>query len=292
MIREASTPMLILILLWPLSCLGAEDWIGLDQRQPVLLGADFGEDDEGDSYRALLIDLPFSEKAGFYGHYGETELEDSEQTFEYLALVSAIWLQLNELVEVEMQHFFEGNEDELEKETLALALGLSQGRWQIRLELEEGEALLYTRNNDSDFFDRFVPDRFATDVSAIAVALGWQREAWYWQARYQRIDYEKDISALGQSRFAQFVVKSSALAQSSLLISQSASLLLGYADIADDYSLQISQDRSAIDGSYGEALFLSWQHWASQRFAYLLAAATPLPAEDGVGLTLGLRWML
>ena len=289
---RASIPMLVVITLWPAACLGADDWIGLEQRQPVLIGADFGEDEAGDSYRALLVDLAFTEKAGFYGYYGETELGDSEQTFENLALASAIWLQLNELVEVEMLHFFEGNEGELEKETLGLALGLRQGRWQFQVQLEEGEALLYTRENDTDFFDRFVPDRFATDVSAIAVSLGWQRETWYWQARYQRIDYEKDISALGQSRFAQFVVKSSALAQSSLLISQSATLLLGHADIEDDYSLQISQDRSAIDGTYDETLFLSWQHWVSRRFAYLLAAATPLPSEDGVGLTLGLRWML
>ena len=37
---------------------------------------------------------------------------------------------------------------------------------------------------------------------------------------------------------------------------------------------------------------LSWQHWASQRVGYLLAAAAALPLDDSVGLTLGLRWML
>ncbi len=284
--------MLLTLAAWPAVGTGADDWIGLDQRPPLILGADFGEDEAGDSYRALMLDLPLGGDAGFYGYYGETELSDDEQTFDSLSLVSALWYRLNELVEVELQHFFEGNDGELEKETLGLALGLSQGRWRIRVQLEQGELLLFTRDNDSDFFDRFVPERFDTDVSAIAVALGWQDAGWYWRASYQRIDYERDLGALGRSRFAQFVVKASALAQSSLLISQTGSLLLGYADLEDDYSLQLLQDRSAIDGSYDESLVLGWQRWVSPRFAFLLAAATPLPAADGVGTTLGLRWLL
>ena len=282
----------LLILLWPGSRVEAEDWIGLEQNLPILLGADFGEDEIGDSYRALLLDLPLADSAGFYGYYSETELSDADQSFESLALVSVLWFQLNQLVGIEMQHFFEGNEDELEKETLALALGLDQGRWNFRVQLETGEALLFTRDNDSDFFDQFVPDRFATDVSAIAVSLGWRQETWYWQARYQRIDYEKDVSALDRSRFARFVVKASTLAQSSLLIAQNATLLLGYSNPEDDYSLQLSQNRSAVDQTYEDTLLLSWQRWVSRRFGYTLAAATSLPGEDDIGLTLGLRWLL
>jgi len=284
--------MSLLIMLWPGPRVEAEDWIGLEQNPPVLLGADLGEDEIGDSYRALLLDLPLTDSAGFYGYYSETELSDADQSFDSLALVSALWLQLNQLVEIEMQHFFEGNEGELEKETLALALGLDQGQWNFRVQLETGEALFFTRDNDSDFFDRFVPDRFSTDVSAVTVSLGRRHASWYWQASYQRIDYEKDLGALDQSLFARFVVKASTLAQSSLLVAQNATLLLGYTDLENDYSVQVSQNQSAIDQTYEDTLLLSWQHWISRRFGYELGAATTLPGEDDTGLTLGLRWML
>ena len=289
---RAPLVMSLLILLWTGTRVEAEDWIGLEQNRPVLLGADFGEDEIGDSYHALLLDLPFADSAGFYGYYSETELSDADQSFDSLALVSAIWLQLNQLVEVEMQHFYEGNEDELEKETLALALGLDQGQWSFRVQLETGEALLFTRDNDSAFFDQFVPGRFSSDVSAIAVSLGWRQQSWYWQAGYQRIDYEKDLSALDRSRFARFIIKASTLAQSSLLVSQNATLLLGYTDPEDDYSMQLSQNQSAVDQSYQETLLLSWQRWLSRRFGYELAAATSLPGADDVGLRLGLRWIM
>lgn len=284
--------MLLVFALTSDSCLAAEEWIGLDDEQPVLIGIDLGEDEFEDSSRALLLSLPLGERMGYYGYYNETELSDLDQEFDSLTLVTAIWFQLSQLLEIEVQYFFEGNGGELEKETLGLALALNQGKWSFRVGLEEGETLFFTRDIDSDFFDNFVPDSYATDVSGLGLSLGWQDNPWYWQASYQRYDYEKDLSALSRSAFARFIVKSSTLAQSSLLISQNASLLLGHADYDNDYSLQLSQAQSAIDESYDEMLMLSWQHWASQRFGYLLAAATALPLDDSVGFTLGLRWML
>ncbi len=284
--------MLLVFALSPVPCLGAEEWIGLEDEQPILVGIDLGEDEVEDSSRALLLSLPLGERMGYYGYYGETELSDLDQEFDSLTLVTTLWFQLSQLLDIEVQYFFEGNEGELEKETLGLALALDQGEWNFRVQLEEGETLFFTRAIDSDFFDSFVPDSYATDVSGFGVSLGWQGDPWYWQVNYLRYDYEKDLRALNRSVFARFIVKSSTLAQSSLLISQNASLLLGHADYDNDYSLQISQAQSAIDESYDETLMLSWQHWASQRFGYLLAAATALPLDDSVGLTLGLRWML
>ena len=284
--------MLLVFTLASGSCLAAEEWIGLDHEQPVLIGIDLGEDEFEDSSRALLLSMPVGDRMGYYGYYNETELSDLEQEFDSLTLVTAIWFELSQLVELEVQYFFEGNHGELEKETLGLALALDQGKWNFRVELEEGETLFFTRDIDSNFFDSLVPDSYASDVSGSGVSLGWRDDPWYWQASYQRYDYEKDLSVLSRSAFARFIVKSSTLAQSSLLISQNASLLLGHADYDNDYSLQISQTQSAIDESYAETLMLSWQHWASQRFGYLLAAAAALPLDDSVGLTLGLRWML
>ena len=284
--------MILFFMLVPGYCLATEDWIGLDDRQPILIGIDLGEDEVEDSSRALLLSLPLGDRMGYYGYYNETELTDVDQEFDSLNLVTAVWFQLSQLVDIEVQYFFEGNEGELEKETLGLALALDQGEWNFRVQFEDGETLFFTREVDTDFFDRLVPDSYATDVSGYGLSLGWQSDPWYWQASYQRYDYEKDLSVLSRSEFARFIVKSSTLAQSSLLISQNASLLLGHADFNNDYSLQISQDQSAIDESYGETLMLSWQHWASRRFGYSFAAASALPLDDSVGVTLGLRWML
>lgn len=284
--------MILFFMLSPGSCLATDDWIGLDDEQPILIGIDLGENEVEDSSRALLLGLPLGDRMGYYGYYNETELTELDQEFDSLTLVTTIWFELSQLVDIEVQYFFEGNEGELEKETLGLALALDQGEWNFRVQFEEGETLFFTRDVDTDFFDSFVPDSYATDVSGFGVSLGWQGDPWYWQVSYQRYDYEKDLSALSRSAFARFIVRSSTLAQSSLLISQNASLLLGHADFDNDYSLQISQDQSAIDESYDETLMLSWQHWASRRFGYLLAAAAALPLDDSVGITLGLRWIL
>ncbi len=283
---------LLVLMLFPAKRIEAEDWIGLDPEQPMLAGVDLGQDQSGDSAQALLLGFPLGDSAGFNGYYSQSKFTDEINEFDSLSLASAVWIALDELVEVELQHFFEGNGGELEKQTLGIALGLRQGEWRVRVQIDNGEALLFTRNDDSDFFDQFVPDRFSSAVSAIGVSLAWQRDTWYWQASYQRYDYEKDLSALERSRFARFVVKESALAQSSLLISKNASLVLGRADLDNDYWMQLSQDQSAIDDSYTDTLSLNWQHWASEDFGYLFNAAMPLPADDGIGLTLGLRWML
>jgi len=284
--------MLILLSLIPDSRLAAEEWIGLGNDQPVLIGIDLGKDEVEDSSQALVLGLPLGDRMGYYGYYSKTEISDLDQEFDSLVLVTSIWIQLSQLVEFEVQHFFEGNEGELEQETLGLALSLNPGEWHLRVHLEAGETIFFTRSVDSDFFDSLVPQSYATDVSGIGVSLGWQSNPWYWQASYQRYDYEKDLNIFSRSEFARFIVRSSALAQSTLLVSQNASLLLGHANFDNDYSIQLAQDRSALDDSFDETLTLSWQHWASERFGYLLAAATVLPLDDSIGLTLGLRWML
>jgi hypothetical protein len=272
--------------------MAADDWIGLDDEPSILIGFEFGEDEAEDSTRALSLDFPIGGSAGIYGYYSETELSDLEQEFDSLVLATTVWYQLSQLVDIELQHFFEGDYGELEKETLGLTLGLSQGGWNFRLQIEEGDTIFFTRAVDRDLGDTTIPDRFDSEVSGIGISLGRQIGAWYWQAGYQRYDYERDLTLFERSLVLQFIVTSSALAQTSLLISQQASLLLGHADLDNDYSILLYQDRSAIDESYEETLMLSWQHWASQRFGYLLAASMPLPAEDRLGLTLGLRWAL
>lgn len=273
------------------SKLAADEWLGLEQEQPALIGFDLGHDEEQDSTWAFTLGLPLGDNAGYYGYYSNTRLSDAGQEFDSLALATTIWFQLSELVDIELRHFFEGNDRELEKETLGIALGLSQGNWDFRVQLDAGELLIFTRNDVTDFLNTFIPDRFISDVSGYGLALGWQADPWYWQASFQRFDYKRDLTPLGRSRFAQFIVKSSALAQSALLISESVSLLVGHANYDNDYSILVYQDQSAIDRSRAETLALSWQHWANQRFGYLLVASMPVSA-DSVGLTLGLRWVL
>ncbi|MBT8434990.1 MAG: hypothetical protein KJN95_10015 [Gammaproteobacteria bacterium] len=273
------------------SRLAAEEWLGLEQELPALVGIDLGRDQEEDTTAAFMLALPVGDSAGYYGYYSNTQLSDAGQEFDSLVLASTIWFQLSELVDIELQHFFEGNEDELEKETLGIALGLSLGNWDFRVQLDDGELLIFTRDDVTDFLGGFIPDRFDSDVSGYGLTLGWQADPWYWQASYQRFDYDRDITPLDRSRFAQFIVKSSALAQSSLLISESSSLLIGHTDYDNDYSILIYQDQSAIDQSRAETLALSWQHWTNLRFGYLLVASMPVPA-DSFGLTLGLRWVL
>jgi hypothetical protein len=98
---------LVVLSLLPDSRLAAEEWLGLENDQPVLIGIDLGEDEVGDSSRALLLSLPLGDRMGYYGYYSETQLTDLEQEFDNLLLLTSIWVQLSELVEFEIQHLFE-----------------------------------------------------------------------------------------------------------------------------------------------------------------------------------------
>ena len=269
----------------------AEDWIGLEDVSPVLLGIDIGQDEAGDNSGALLLGVPLGESAGFDGYYGKTSLSQDDQDFDSFALASSIWIQLNHLIEVEIRHFFEGNEGELEKETLGLAMNLQNGAWNFRILLEDGDLMIFTNDDINDFLSNLIPDRLESDVDVYGLALGWQDGSWYWQTSYQMFDYEADLSRLEQSRFIDFLIKPSALVQSSLLIENNTSILIGHSDLDDDYAVWFSKDRSAVDEETIDYLILSWQHWQSSEFGYLLSAAMPLPADE-LGISLGLRWAL
>lgn len=283
--------LMLCLLLVPVKYATADEWMGLDDAPAIDLGLDVAIEDDGDLSGGIGFSLPLGQRAGFAGDYRNSELSDDEETFDSLALASAIWFELTDLVDIEALHFFEGNEGELEKETLGLALGLARGDWQFRVQLEEGELLIFTREDLTDFLATFVPDRFSTDVSGYALMLGWQRGAWYWQASRWRYDYEDDLSGLERSDFAQFIVKTSALAHSSLLVSRIDSLLVGRLDADNDYSLLLSRDRSAIDDSHSDSLTLTWQHWPDPNLGLSVAATIPGESELS-GFSLGLQWVL
>jgi len=270
--------------------LAAEDWIGLDETSALELGADLAVEDTGEYRAGVTFDQELGTGAGINGDYRFFELSGDEEEFESLALATALWIELSELVDVEVSYFFEGNIDELEKETLGLALGFNRGDWNFQVQVEDGEMRLFTRSDLSNQLSRIIPDRIDSDVVGYGFLLGWQHEGWYWQASYQRFDYDRDLSVLDRSDFARFIVKPSALAQSSLLISRYSALVIGYAAPLDDYSLMLAQDQSAIDNVYNDILVVNWQHWISRNLGYLLAVS--FPESEEAGLSLGLRWVM
>jgi len=270
--------------------LAAEDWIGLEQASPFAFGADLAVEDTGEYLGGVDFDLALGDGAGLFGNYRVYELSDDVEEFQSLALATAIWFELSELVDLEVSYFFEGNIDELEKENLGLALDFGRGNWNLRLQAEDGETRLFTRGDLGDVISRVIPERIDSDFVGYGLSLGWQGDDWYWQLSQQRFDYERDLSTLGSSDFAQFIVESSALAQSSLLVSKYTALLIGFADFENDYSLLLARDRSAIDDVDNDTLVLSWQHWASRSHGYLLAAS--FPESEDAGLALGLRWVM
>jgi len=281
---------LLLLLLLLSGRLAAEDWIGLDETSALGLGADLAVEDTGEYRAGVNFDQGLGAGAGLHGDYRVFELSDDEEEFQSLALATALWIEISELVDVEVSYFFEGNIDELEKETLGLALKFNRGDWNFQVQVEDGEMRLFTRSDLSNQLSRIIPDRIDSDVVGYGLLLGWQHEDWYWQASHQRFDYDRDLSVLDSSDFARFIVKPSALAQSSLLISRYSALLIGYADAVNDYSLMLAQDQSAIDDVYNDILVVNWQHWTSRNLGYLLTASFP---ESGTaGLSLGLRWVM
>lgn len=282
-----------LLALGPLACdfAFADEWLGLDDLNPAYLGLEVSVENSGDLGAAAGFTIPLGPAAGFDGDYSLSEFSDGEDEFENLLLVSRVWLELSAMLELELFHAFEGNDDELEKETLGIGFKWQRNDWYVRVHYEDGDLLIFTRDDLLDFLSDRLPDRFETDVSAQGLRFGWQGLEWYWEAARQRYDYADDLSSLGESAFAQFIVKSSALAHGSLLVSEYTFLLVGRGDPYNDYSILLWHDRAAIDDLANDTMTLSWQHWARDNLGYLLAISVPGENED-IGLTLGLRWVM
>lgn len=280
---------LLLLLLSSVPVL-AEEWMGLDESTPVLIALDLGRDEIGNDTRGLGLLLPLGETNGLQASYSTTDLDDGEQSFDNRRLVTQVWVELKSMIELDLQYFFEGNTDELELETLGIGLSLRQGDWRFRVHLEQGELLIFTRDEINDFLTR-IPERIDGDVDVFGVEVGSSATYWYWQGAWRRYDYERDLTRLDTSNFAQFVVEASALAHSSLLISEALSLLVGRADLDDDYTLYYSRERSALDERYYDSLAFGWEHWATPEFGFQLGANYGLESAEA-GFSLGLRWVL
>lgn len=281
---------LLLLCLLAGNRLAADDWIGLEQQSPLSASADLAIEDNGDMNGGVNLELALGDRVRLSGDYHVYELSDEDEDLLNLALVTALWLELTELIDVEINYFFEGDIDELEKDSLGLALGFNHGNWNLRIEASDGELRLFTRDDLRDVRIPAIPERIDTDLVGYGLRLGWQQYNWHWQVFHQRYDYDRDLSPLASSNFAQFIVKSSALAQSSLLISKYTGLGAGYSDFEDDYSFLLLQDQSAIDDMHTDTLVLSWQHWAGRHVGYLLDAS--FPESEAAGLMLGLRWVM
>ena len=264
--------------------------MGLEDSRPVLLALDAGRDEVGNDNQAFGLLAPLGESSWAQFAYSTTQLDDGVQRFDNRTLATQIWFELNAMVEIDLQHFFEGNTDELEQQTLGLGISLRRGDWRIRVHLEQGELLIFTRDEINDVLGG-IPEKIETDVDVLGLSIGSGSDAWYWQAAYRSFDYERDLGRIERSDFAQFVVKASALAHSSLLISEEVSLLLGHADFDDDYSLSYARERSVLDERYYDSLAFGWERWTSEDFGFLLGANYGAEAED-LGLSLGLRWVL
>lgn len=283
--------LLIVYALLPTGAVAAEDWLGLDDALPATVALELTRDDSGDTGGALGIFAPLGGAAGLQGDYAVATVSDGDNEFDNWLLASRVWIELSDLLDLELMHIFEGNDNELEKETLGIGLNLHRGDWYFKLHLEDGDLLIFTRDELGDFFNVAFPDHFETGVSAAAVRFGWQSSAWYWELARQRFDYADDLEPLGRSAFAQFIVKSSALAHSSLLLTESTSLLIGHADFANDYAMLLWRDRAAIDATTSSTLTLSWRHWPVANLGYLLAVSVP-GDDQFLGLTLGLQWVM
>ena len=231
-----------------------DDWIGLDDGPPILLGVDAGQDGNGDALTSLLIDAPFDDRSGFAGYYSSTEIRAGEQRFDSHGLVSSIWLQVNHLLDIELSHFFDGNSDELEREALGLAFDLKLGEWRLGIDLQSGETRIFTRDVGVEPIDNRVPEFIESDLDGQGIAIGWRGIEWYWRLGFQQTDYARDLGGLASSRLLQQIVSASALAQSGLLVSERATLILAHIGLADELSLTLASDRSAIDDSEADTL--------------------------------------
>ena len=153
-----------------------------------------------------------------------------------------------------------------------------------------GDVAVFTRPEIA--IRRNIAHKISSDMSAIRLQFGWWFENFSLSAEHQNFNYQRDLSALSSRPLLQRVVKTAALAQTGLLISEQSSIDLYYP--LDNRSLggHIFFSRSAVDSSRSQSVQFDWTENLQKNIDLTLTINHSDDSSNVWSVSAGLQWLV
>jgi len=282
---------LLCSLLFIQSTLHAEQWIGLEDSNPIkfgfLVGIDDGEDEQFSAYN---LSFPLGDSIDILLDYSENKVNIGDLKLTGQHWKSELIYGINEDYDLMFDYQFQGSKSDLELEYITMGLARYLSDWLVSFRYYFGDLTIFTRE---EITNEDIPDSFVVDVEGYRFNLDWQGENLYFQAELQKQQYGQDLSPLVTRPIFSLIIKPSAQAQQAVLMENFRLISLGLQTELNDISISYSTTSSALNGREFDSVFLSWSFSLSDDLEFNLNMSKPVDEENSeTTIAAGLQWIL
>ena len=264
----------------------AEEWIGLDDEPPMIIGFQYSEEEQGDRGRLFYLSLPVASTNSLDINYSQTTLIDDDIDFDSDSLYAGLNVEIDEVFAISLNYQFQGQRDELEIDRYGFQLVLNPYPFSAQLGYSFGEVLLFTQQDLFPGAD--IPEKVQSDMDVLEVQVGWWFDSLGFNVSYRNYDYQKQVSALGSRPLFQLLVKPGVLAQAGLLLAEQTDLSMQYPLDQRSLAWHWSSSRSEIDDSRVRSLQMDWIEYLTEQTGLLISVGRSDDSNWYLGL--GLEW--
>jgi hypothetical protein len=266
----------------------AEEWIGLDDEPPMIIGFQYSEEEQGDHSRLVYLSVPVASTNSLDVNYSQTTLIDEDIRFDSDSLYAGINVEIDELFAISLNYQFQGRRNELEIERYGFQLIENPYPFSAQLGYSFGEVLIFTQQDI--FPNANIPENIQSDMDVLEVQLGWWFDRFGINISHRNYEYQKQLSALGSRPLFQLLVKPGVLVQTGLLLAEQTDLSLQFPLEQRSLILYWSSSRSEVDDSRAHSLQMDWTEYLTEQTGLLISVGRFDDSNWHLGL--GLEWIL
>ena len=266
----------------------AEEWIGLDDEPPMIIGFQYSEEEQGNRSKLVYLSLPVASTNSLDVNYSQTTLIDEDNRFDSDSLYAGINVEIDEVFAISLNYQFQGQRNELEIDRFGFQLIVNPFPFSAQLGYSFGEVLIFTQQDI--FPNANIPENIQSDMDVLEVQVGWLFDRFGFNVSHRNYDYQKKLSALGSRPLFQLLVKPGVLVQAGLLLAEQTDLSLQYPLEQRSLAWHWSSSRSEIDDSRVHSLQMDWIEYLTEQTGLLISVGRSDDFNWFLGL--GLEWNL
>ena len=278
---------IVTILLCPPAYAQGDDfWLMLDAAPATTssLQVNSGSDFDGGQYYGLAASIALTDVLANAQLY----VRANQQHFDIESSDWSLGLGSNPQKDfsARVDYAWSGNSGELEARDVLLETTTYIHAWHIMLGYQTGEVEVFFRN-----LQHLLRRSAISDRTALHYGVGWSGSLFYSAVEHRQYDYEKNISAVSDSAFLQYILRPQALNQAATLAEKATNLRLGAEGKKYGMDINLSRITSALDLKDNDYLTVIATQHVSDPFSLALQVDKPLDAGDStVGVNLVWRW--
>ena len=266
----------------------AEEWIGLNDEPPMIIGFQYSEEEQGNRSKLVYLSLPVASTNSLDVNYSQTTLIDEDNRFDSDSLYAGINVEIDEVFAISLNYQFQGQRNELEIDRFGFQLIVNPFPFSAQLGYSFGEVLIFTQQDI--FPNANIPENIQSDMDVLEVQVGWLFDRFGFNVSHRNYDYQKKLSALGSRPLFQLLVKPGVLVQAGLLLAEQTDLSLQYPLEQRSLAWHWSSSRSEIDDSRVHSLQMDWIEYLTEQTGLLISVGRSDDFNWFLGL--GLEWNL